>query len=131
VGQPVVAAGGLVGSVSSVGPATATVLLLTDPTFAVGVRLDPANVGTAQGAGRDQPMRVVVDTTSAPPPKLAKGRPLVTSGLDLEKFPPNLPVGRVASFSPTPGAVEPTITVQPFVDVTQLAYLKVLLWSPQ
>lgn len=131
VGQPVVAAGGLVGSVSSVSASTATVILLTDPTFAVGVRLDPANVGTAQGEGRGQPLRVVVDTTSAPTPKLKIGHPLVTSGLDLEKFPPNLPVGRVASFSPTPGAVEPTITLQPFVDVTQLAYLKVLLWSPQ
>ena len=55
----------------------------------------------------------------------------MTSGLDLEKFPPNIPVGRVASFSPPPGAAEPEITVQPFVNVTQLAYLKVLLWSPQ
>jgi rod shape-determining protein MreC len=131
VGEPVVAAGGLVGTVNSVSASTATVLLLTDPTFAVGVRLDPANVGTAQGEGRGQPLRVVVDTTSQPVPKLKKGHPLVTSGLDLEKFPPNLPVGRVASFTPTPGAVEPEITVDPFVNVAQLAYLKVLLWSPQ
>jgi rod shape-determining protein MreC len=131
VGQPVVAAGGLVGSVNSVSASTASVVLLTDPTFAVGVRLDAANVGTAQGEGRGQPLRVVVDTTSRTPPRLVKGRALVTSGLDLEKFPPNLPVGRVASFTVTPGAAEPDITMQPFVDVTQLAYLKVLIWSAQ
>jgi rod shape-determining protein MreC len=131
VGQPVVAAGGLVGSVSSVSSRTATIVLLTDPTFAVGVRLDPANVGTAQGTGRDQPLRVVVDTTSQAPPKLTKGQALVTSGLDLEKYPPNLPVGKVASFSMIPGAAEPEITLEPFVNVTQLAYLKILLWSPQ
>ena len=86
-------------------------MLLTDPTFAVGVRLDAANVGTAQGVGRGEPLRVTVDTTSQTPPKLVKGQTVVTSGLDLEKFPPNIPVGRVASVSQPPGAAEPDITL--------------------
>jgi rod shape-determining protein MreC len=130
IGQPVVAAGGLVGSVAAVSNSTATIVLLTDPTFAVGVRLDPVNVGTAQGIGRGEPLRVTVDTTSEPPPKLVKGQAVVTSGLDLEKFPPNIPVGRVASFSPEPGAAEPDITLVPFANVAQLTYLQVLIWAP-
>jgi rod shape-determining protein MreC len=131
VGQPVVAAGGLVGSVEEVSSKTATVVVLTDPTFAVGVRLDAVNVGTAQGVGRGDPLRVTVDTTSQAAPKLVKGQSVVTSGLDLEKFPPNIPVGRVASITQEPGAAEPEITLAPFAHVAQLAFLQVLIWSPQ
>jgi rod shape-determining protein MreC len=131
IGQPVVAAGGLVGSVAAVSNSTATIVLLTDPTFAVGVMLNPANVGTAQGIGRGEPLRVTVDTTSKAPPKLLKGQSVVTSGLDLEKFPPNIPVGRVATFSLPPGAAEPDITLVPFANVGQLTYLQVLIWAPR
>lgn len=130
VGQPVVASGGLVGSVAAVSARAATVLLLTDPTFAVGVRLGPVNVGTAQGAGRNAPLHVTVDTTSQKPPTVTKGQKIVTSGLDLEKFPPYIPVGQVASVSSPPGAAEPTITLAPFVNVDQLAFLQVLIWTP-
>ncbi len=130
VGQPVVAAGGLVGSVDAVSASTATIVLLTDPTFAVGLRLDPNNVGTAEGVGRNEPLRITVDTTSEPPPVLTKGMPLVTSGLDLEKFPANIPVGKVASFSTPPGAAEPDITLTPLANLGQLTYLQVLIWAP-
>ncbi|MGH9055027.1 MAG: rod shape-determining protein MreC [Acidimicrobiales bacterium] len=130
-GEPVVAAGGLVGSVQAASAHTATVVLLTDPSFAVGVRLDANNVGTARGTGRTNPIRVTVDTPQAAPPKLAKGQPLVTSGLDLEKFPPNIPVGRVLNATIPPGAAEPDVTLAPLVNLGQLAYLQVLLWSPQ
>jgi rod shape-determining protein MreC len=130
VGQPVVAAGGLVGSVAAVSARTATVILLTDPTFAVGVRLGPLNVGTAQGVGRDAALRVTVDTTSQRPPSLTRGEKIMTSGLDLEKFPPYIPVGQVASVTRSPGAAEPTITVTPYVDVDQLAFLQVMIWAP-
>jgi rod shape-determining protein MreC len=131
VGQPVVSGGGLVGNVDAVSSTTATVVLLTDPTFAVGVRLGPVNVGTAQGVGRDVPLRVTVDTTSQATPKLTRGQTVVTSGLDLEKYPPNIPVGRVASVSTPPGAAEPDITLTPVVNVSQLAFLQVLIWAPR
>jgi rod shape-determining protein MreC len=131
VGQPVVAAGGLVGSVTAVSSKTATIVLLTDPTFAVGVRLTGGNVGTAFGAGRGLPLRVTVDTTAQAPPAMSKGDAVVTSGLLSEKFPPNIPVGRVVSAATTPGASEPDITLSPMVDLSQLTYLQVLLWSPQ
>jgi rod shape-determining protein MreC len=131
VGQPVVAGGGLVGSIEQVSSRTATVVLLSDPTFAVGVRLDAANVGTAEGVGRGEPLRVTVDTTSQAAPKLVKGQAVLTSGLNLEKFPPNIPVGRVASFTRQPGAAEPDITLTPFANLGQLAFLQVLIWAPR
>lgn len=131
LGQPVVAAGGLVGTVTAVSSRTATIVLLTDPTFAVGVRLSGGNVGTAFGAGRGLPLRVTVDTTSQAPPAMSKDQPVVTSGLLSEKFPPNIPLGRVVNAATTPGASEPDITLKPLVDLSQLTYLQVLLWSPQ
>jgi len=131
VGQPVVAAGGLVGTVVSAGSHQATIALLTDFTFTVGVRLDAANTGSATGSGRGQPLRVVVDTTTEPAPQMSVGQSVVTSGLQSEKFPPNIPVGRVAAAALPPGAAEPAITLAPFVDLNRISVVAVLLWSPQ
>lgn len=131
VGQPVVAAAGLVGTVASVTKRTATIILMTDPTFAVGVRLDPVNTGSAEGVGRGQPLKVTVDTTNVAPPKLTIGQPVYTSGLAGEKYPKDLPVGKVASDGLPSGAAEPTITITPFVNVSQLAYLQIMVWSPE
>ncbi len=130
-GQPVVAAGGLVGTVASVGTRTAVVTLITDPTFSVGVRLDAKNIGYAQGFGRSEPMHVSVITTNAVVPTLKKGQTLLTSGLDSELFPPSIPVGKVIDASRAPGSLEPDITLQPLVNLNELSYLQVLLWAPQ
>ena len=62
---------------------------------------------------------------------MKKGDVVVTSGLNQEKFPPNIPVGKVVSAATSPGASEPDITINPMVDLSQLTYLQVLLWSPQ
>ena len=40
-------------------------------------------------------------------------------------------MGRVASVSQPPGAAEPDITLTPFAHLGQLAFLQVLIWSPQ
>ena len=129
-GQPVVAAGGLVGSVLSASAHTATVRLLTDPSFSVGISLPGGNVGSASGQGRAEPMRITVDTTQLQVPKVKKGQDLVTSGLSLEKFPKGIPVGRITQVTYSPGAAEPLISIVPLVNPAQLSYLQVLLWSP-
>lgn len=131
VGEPVVAAGGLVGTIRMVTAHTATVELLTDPSFAVGVSLQGGNVGSAAGQGRNSAMRVTVDTTNLPVPTMKPGDAVSTSGLRNEKFPPGIPVGRVVRVTKTPAADEPDIEIQPYVNTSQLAYLQVLLWSPQ
>lgn len=131
VGQPVVAAGGLVGSVGSVGAHTATIVLLTDPSFVVGVRLAGGNTGSAQGSGRGQPLKVGVVSPNLAPPVMTKGETVVTSGLNDEKFPPDIPVGRVTTARMPPGASEPDIDLAPLVNMSGLGYLQILLWSPQ
>jgi rod shape-determining protein MreC len=130
-GQPVVAADGLVGTVLSAGSHSAVVVLLTDPTYAVGVQLPGSNVGTAEGVGTVDPMRVTVDSTSLAPPKVKVGQELVTSGLNFEKFPPNIPVGKVTTASTPPGESEPEIALAPLVNLQQLSYVQVLMWAPQ
>lgn len=131
VGEPVVAAGGLVGTVVAAGPSTATVELITDPSFVVGVTLQGGNVGSAQGAGRTLSMHVTVDSTNLPEPLQKVGDIIVTSGLSSEKFPKGLPVGKVTKVTKVPGAIEPDIEMSPLVDAAQLSYFDVLLWSPQ
>jgi len=130
VGEPVVAAGGLVGTIETAGARTSTVRLLSDPSFSVGLSLPGGNIGSASGQGLGRPLSVTVDTTSLKTPAVKVGDVLYTSGLSLETFPKGIPVGRVASVSAVPGSLEPHISLTPLVDVTQFSYLEVMLWSP-
>jgi rod shape-determining protein MreC len=131
LGEPVVAAGGLAGTISEVTPHTATVTLLTDATFVVGVRLPQGNVGDAKGQGPGEPMTVTVLPANAPVPRVAVGSVLSTSGLSMENFPPGIPVGRVTAVTHPSGEVDPTLSVVPLVNAASLQYVQVLLWSPQ
>lgn len=130
VGQPVIAAGGLVGSVQAAQGHTATIQLLTDPSFRVGLALAGGNIGSAEGTGRSLPLRVTVDTTNLPVPTEKVGTVLYTSGLSQENFPRAIPVGKVTKVSKVPGVNEPEIQVTPLVDPFQVSFLEVLLWSP-
>jgi rod shape-determining protein MreC len=129
-GQPVVAAGGLVGTVLSASAHTATVRLLTDPSFDVGVLLQGGNIGSAQGAGSGLPLRVTVDTTQFKAPREKVGQIVLTSGLAMEKFPPDIPVGRVVKAYFPPDSGEPAIEIKPTASLSGLFYVQVLLWSP-
>ncbi len=126
--MPVVTAGGLVGRIAAVTAKRATVLLLTDPTFGVGVRLTTGETAVASGAGRDNPLRVDL---IQPGVKLAVGDMMVTSGLQLERFPKDIPVGKVHSVSQPPGALQEAVTITPVVDLSRLEFVQVLQWSPQ
>ena len=131
VGQPVVAAGGLVGTIQLAEQHIATVELLTDPSFVVGVTLKSGNIGSASGTGRSLPLRVTVETPQVNPiPAEKVGDPIVTSGLHNEKFPKGIPIGLVSKVTREPGATEPEIEVTPYINPNQLSYLEVLLWSP-
>ena len=127
VGQPVVSAGGLVGSVSLVSVHLATVTLVDDPTSVVGVRdVHSGVVGAAKGEGQGFNLQVedlnVGDT-------IKRGDQLVTSGLTLENFPAGIPVGTVTSVSS--GTLTLQVSLKPLVDLSNLQFVRVLLWSPQ
>ncbi|HWG73556.1 MAG TPA: rod shape-determining protein MreC [Acidimicrobiales bacterium] len=129
VGYPVVTAGGLIGTVTAATRTHATVTVLTDPTFNVGVAVPhtPA-VGAASGYGPGAPLRVADIAKGTP---LTKGEVLSTSGLQGEKFPPGIPVGRVASVSTPSGALQEMVTLSPLVDPGRVSAIAVLVWSSQ
>lgn len=130
VGMPAAAAAGLVGKVTQVTDSSATVQLITDPEFRVGVRLATTGaLGTARGQGRDEPL--IVDSSINPQAKVAKRTGLTTSGIDQSTFPPGVPVGTVQSVRPGSGGLSLELVVKPLVDVDQLSYITVLRWEPR
>lgn len=128
VGMPVVTDAGLVGRITEVSKIRSTVLLITDPSSNVGVRLATSGkLGVARGAGAKDPMPVdLVDTDVAVP----EGEPVVTSGLEKGLFPPQIPVGRVRSAKAAPGALQQDILIDPSVDLVRIEFVRVLLWTP-
>ena len=128
-GMPVVSAPGLVGKVVQVTASRSVVQLLSDPDFAVGVRLLPEGVpGTARGAGEGDPL--VVDTGLEGDTDLERGGELVTSGADRSTFPAQIPVGTVRGTKPAGGGLTLDLIVEPFVDTSRLIFVTVLLWEP-
>ena len=128
-GMPVAAGAGLVGRVVEASHKRATVLLLTDNTFSVGVRLSASgDVGVADGAGLRRPLNVrLID----PATKITKGEVVVTSGLQQSLFPPGIPVGKVIDARTPPGSLQQEVTVEPVVDLRRLEFVTVLQWSPR
>ena len=130
VGMPVTTGGGLVGRISQVTSGTARVELLTDPEFRVGVRLaDSGALGTAQGQGRDEPLKV--DSSIEPGTEVAADTGLVTSGVDRSAFPPGIPVGTVQSVREGSGSLALELVVDPLVDADDLSFVTVLRWQPE
>lgn len=130
VGMPAATAAGLVGRVTQVTHSTATIDVLTDPEFRVGVRLvTTGDLGTARGQGRDEPL--MVDSSINPRVKVREGTGLTTSGVDQSTFPPGVPVGTVASVTQGSGGLALELVVEPLVDVDNLSYLTVLRWLPK
>lgn len=129
LGMPVVTNAGLVGQVSQVSSGRATVELLTNPEFRVGVRLaDIGELGTARGQGRDEPL--VVDTNIEPGVEIPEGTGLVTSGVDRSAYPDAIPVARVVSTREGAGGLSLELVAEPLVDVDRLSYVNILLWEP-
>jgi rod shape-determining protein MreC len=128
VGMPVVTGGGLVGRVSHATGGSSMVELLTDPEFRVGVRLSTTgDLGTARGQGRDDPLSV--DSAISPGAKVPEETGVVSSGVDRSAYPPGIPVGTVASSRQGSGGLALDLDVDPLVDVDQLSYVTVMLWT--
>ena len=125
-GMPVVTGAGLVGRVADVSSRRATVVLLTDQSFDVGVRATTSDdVAIATGKGRGKPLSVdLFDTKTL----LQKDEVIVTSGLQQSRFPPGIPVGRVVEATFKPGDLSQTVTVDPVADLDRLTFVRVLLW---
>ena len=127
-GQTVVSGLGLVGRTKRVGPYTSVVILLLDKDFAVGSRLQrSASFGLATGdggAGGTMTYELVGQNS-----EIRKGDVLLTAGS--ETFVPGVPVGRVTAIDGSANALTRTARVQPFVDVTALDLVGVIVQPPR
>ncbi len=125
VGMAMVTGAGLAGKVVRVSRTTATVVVLDDPGFSVGVQLsgeDDGGVGFATGGGDTLSVRMLYGTP-------ADGAAAVTVGSDT--FAAGIPVGRVTSVVQA-GAGQPgTATLSPFVDLGRLDLVGVVLDGPR
>jgi rod shape-determining protein MreC len=128
VGMPVVANGGLVGSVIATSPEGATVRLISDVNSSVGVTFGNGSVSlVVTGRGVNNGLSATSVPLSTP---ITPGTKLATNGLNGALYPPGLPVAKVASVKLTPGAATYNLVLRPTADLRHLLYLDVVLWEP-
>jgi rod shape-determining protein MreC len=127
-GMPVVANGGLVGSIISTTPHGATVRLITDVESSVGVTTGtnaPSIVISGQGVNNGLAASQVALTTQMQP-----GAVLTTDGLSGGLYPMGIPVATVSSLTLSPGSTDYNLKVHPTADLRHLTYVDVVLWEP-
>jgi rod shape-determining protein MreC len=127
-GMPVVANGGLVGSILSTTPNGATVRLISDTSSVIGVTFGKGTTDillSGRGVNNGLEATSISLSTSVSP-----GTPLATDGLQGGLFPPGLPVAKVDKVTLTPGAATYNLTLRPTADLRHLGYVDVVLWEP-
>jgi rod shape-determining protein MreC len=125
VGQTVIDAFGIIGQVIDVSLATSRVLMITDVSHAIPVRVNRNGVrATVIGTGQinQVALEYVPDTTD-----IKVGDLLLSSGLGL-RFPDGYPVATVASIEHNPGEPFATIFANPTAKLEQTAPV-LLVWS--
>jgi rod shape-determining protein MreC len=128
VGMPVVANGGLVGSIIATSPEGATVRLISDVNSSVGVTFGSGDVSlVVSGRGVNNGLSASAVPLSTP---ITPGTKLATNGLNGALYPPGFPVAKVASVKLTPGAATYNLVLRPTADLRHLLYLDVVLWEP-
>ncbi|MBA3654855.1 MAG: rod shape-determining protein MreC [Actinobacteria bacterium] len=125
-GMPVAAGAGLVGRVIEVSRRRSIVVLVTDPSSNVGIRLaSTGDTGVARGNGAGRSLSVELLEGAS----VAKvGEVVVTSGLQQSVFPPGIPVGLVKSKGYREGPERKGVTIVPVVDFARLTFVKILIW---
>lgn len=121
---------GLIGRVLKVYNSTSTVVLLVDASSAVGGRVAGSQeIGIMSGTGRQNSLQFqLLD----PLGKVESGDAIVTFGSkDGRPYAPGIPIGEVVDVSGTAGALARVATVMPYVDVSQLSIVGVVVRPPR
>lgn len=123
-GQPVLNEQGVVGQVISVGKTTSRVLLITDTSHGIPVRVARNDIrAIASGSGQLDRLLLHNITRNT---DIKEGDILLSSGL-AGRFPEGYPVGRVSRVGYEEGQPFADIRVQPFAALDRIRYL-LLLW---
>ena len=127
-GMPVVGNGGLVGRIIATTTHTATVRLITDASSLLGATFgNGATSVLIQGQGVNSPLSASSIPTTA---TLSVGELLSTDNLQGGLFPAGLPVARVTKVQVNSGATTYSVSLAPVADLSNLAYVDVVLWEP-
>lgn len=127
-GQPVVNDQGVVGQVVSVGKTTSRVLLITDVSHGLPVRVMRNDIrAIASGSGNLDELILKNIPRSA---DIQPGDLLVTSGLG-GRFPMGYPVARIKRFSYEEGKPFAEVRAEPLASLDRLRYLLLLWPEPQ
>jgi rod shape-determining protein MreC len=125
---------GLVGTVTSVAARTSTVLLTTDASSTVGVRLaGSGQIGAVTGTGRSRPgpplLRLQVFDAGA---VLQPGQQLVTFGsVHGRPYVPGVPVGVISQVQASATSLTKLALVRPYADGSALGVVGVVIVPPR
>jgi len=129
VGQVVIGAGGsLVGRVVDVGPSTANVVLISDPTSTVTGQLLSTSA-TGKVVGQLGGALVMTDVDSAA--LVTRGEEVFTAGIELggglrSPYPKGLLIGQVVDVTIDPNEVVQTVFLEPAAPLDRLEFLLVI-----
>lgn len=128
-GMPVTSGGGLIGKIEGVSRTRSRVILLTDRTFRVGVRLArSADDGVLAGQGANAPLEVSLielETVVIP------GETVVSRGGQGSTLPPGLLIGTVLDVTPNASEGEQVATVHPSAELERLRLVDIVLFQPE
>ena len=124
----VISQNGLIGVVKSTTGSSAIVLLMSDPSFRVGVRIARSqSIGVLSGLGSTSYSLVLLD----PAGTIKTGDILVTNGSDNNRpFVPGVPVGVVVGVDSSDGSLTQTATVYSYANLNDLGVVSVILSAP-
>ncbi len=124
VGQPVIDARGVIGQVVHVGPFASEVMLISDPSHSVPVRVARNGLrSVAFGNGKTDQLDLRFIPNSA---DIRAGDIIVTSGLG-GRFPPDYPVAVVTRFEPQPGRPFAAVSASPMAELNHVQEV-LLVW---
>ena len=124
----VISQNGLIGVVKSTTSSTAIVLLTSDPSFRVGVRIARnQSVGVLSGLGSTSYSLVLLDPSGT----IKTGDILVTNGSEGNRpFVPGVPVGVVVGVDDSTASLTQTATVVSYANLNDLGVVSVILSAP-
>ena len=131
--QPVIAAGGLIGKLTSVTGGTAEVTLITDASIGVGAQVMPSGatgvVRPAVGNPRDLLMEFVEGG------RVTDNTTVATSGFTISKgeslFPRGIPIGRVRKADLEEVDIYQRVHIEPYADLKSMDIVQVLTRRPR
>jgi rod shape-determining protein MreC len=127
--QPVLAAGGLAGKVTSVTSGTAEVTLLTDASSAVSAQVMPEGANGIVKPEVGNPRDLLLDYIEKGR-RVTQGTTVVTSGFTSSRveslFPRGIPIGRVKGVDLDEIELYQRVHIEPFADLRRLNFMQVL-----